>query len=260
MTLNSQAESNAKISPEELMDKNRLAQQFKSLKADCVIKTSGGKRRPSEKSFTWLRSRQDNGIYFNTLTTFKTPAEIKDQAILFLERAANQNEISMYLPAYKKVRRVEASQQKSSFMSSDFSYADMTTFQNKEYNYTEKKSEKCPTDDAKTIDCRVIEATPKDNSTAERTGYSRSIVWVRVDQNTTTQVEHYDKDNKLNKRLIFETSKKMGKGDQGQDLYFAHHLLMNALASEQKTDLNFDQVEINLPLKENIFSLQNFGK
>jgi len=250
----------AELTPNELMEKNRLAQQFNSLKADCVLKTSGGKRRPSEKKFTWLRKRQENKIHFNTLTTFKEPAEIKGQAILFLERTANKNEISMYLPAYKKVRRVEASQQKTGFMSSDFSYADMTTFQNKEYDYRDAGKVKCPTTDASTIDCRIIESKPKDQATIDRTGYSKSIVWVRVDQNTTTQVEHYDADNKLLKRLIFESSKLMGKGDDKQDLYFAHHLLMHAITTDQKTDLAFDTVEINKDVKDSLFDLQNFGK
>ena len=166
----------------------------------------------------------------------------------------------MYLPAYKKVRRVEASQQKSGFMSSDFSYADMTTFQNKEYNYQEIGKGKCPTADAKTFECRTIEARPKEQATIDRTGYTRSLVWVRTDQFTSTQVEHFDENNKLLKRLTFQNSKKMGTGDDGQDLYFAHELLMHSLISDQKTQLTFDSVSVNLEVKDSSFSLQNFGK
>src|SRR3954462_6415674 len=107
--------ASAAMTPREVMVKNEEARKI----ADSVAKASlssklGDKERVKE--FTWWRKLLEDGTRFNTLTRFHSPAEVRGEGILFLEHASDQNEVLMYLPAFKKIRRVESQQQSSSFM------------------------------------------------------------------------------------------------------------------------------------------------
>src|SRR5687768_1175918 len=111
----------------EAMTNHEEARRVKHFQACAFLRSENPGGAVKEKTFTIWSKLKPDGVRYQTLTRFHTPAEVKNEAILLLENEKGENDILIYLPAYQKTRRVERSQQSSSFMGSDFSYSDITT-------------------------------------------------------------------------------------------------------------------------------------
>jgi len=105
-----------------IMAMNEEARRIRDVSSSATIATGGGGSSDKVKRFTWWRKLGADGVRFNTLTRFHAPAEVRDEGILFLEQPGGENEVLLYLPNFKKVRRVESQAQSGSFMGSEQSW------------------------------------------------------------------------------------------------------------------------------------------
>ena len=157
----------------QVMEKNEEVRQLHDLNAGALLETGSGSQVEKIKTFKWWKKLQKDGIHFSTLTRFLKPAEVKNEAILFLENTGGLNDVFLYLPTYKKVRRVESQQQSGSFMGSDLSYSDMATPHVMDYDYKLLTEEKCPESDSANVSCYVVHSKPKTDEIRKRTGFQR---------------------------------------------------------------------------------------
>lgn len=67
---------------------------------------------------------QTNGEDNMRMTRFMVPADVKGTVSLLVEHSVTDDDIWIYLPALKKVRRLVSSNKKDSFVGTDFSYGD----------------------------------------------------------------------------------------------------------------------------------------
>jgi uncharacterized protein len=250
----------AALSPREIMVKNEEARKIPDSIAKASLATkSGDKERVKE--FTWWRKLLDDGVHFNTLTRFHAPAEVKGEGILFLEKGADQNEVLMYLPAYKKIRRVESQNQSSSFMGSEFSYADIATPHVDDYSYKMLKDENCPAfeggQEHSGIKCHVVESTPVSDAVKERTGYSRLVSWVRSDNFMHVQVEFYDQGGSLVKRMQASEIKEV---DPAKKKLMHMRVRMESVAKGKVTVLKFADVKTGQQIPDATFTQASLSK
>ncbi len=239
--------------PDAIMKKNQAARQIPSITALGTIITDGGSRKRLEKTFTWWRQLQKDKTHFNTLTKFHTPANVKGQSILFLEAASEKNEILMWLPTFKKTRIIESSQQRSSFMGSDFSFSDITALQNEDYTYKATGLETCPNENK--LKCYKIQASLKNSAAVARLGYSNLTLWMRPDNNMTDRVHYHDESGKLFKELNTTQIQSAGAG-----LYFSQYLEMKNLSNGQFTIISFSKVDTQTPVPDKRFFKQRLGQ
>ncbi len=239
-----------KPSARQIMEQHQESRKIAQCSAAGKITTGGGGKKEVVKEFQWWRKLKSDNERYNTFTKFLKPAEVRDQAILFQELEGQKNDIQMYLPAYKKVRRVESNQQGSSFMGSEFSYSDITTPHIDDYAYELKKEEACPV--TKSASCYVIETTPSKDSVLERTGVKRSLVWVIKNNNMIEKAEYYDRNGELWKVLL--------AGDflpaKGGKLFVAKIKMQN-VKSGRFTDLEFSKLETEKDIPDRLFTTQN---
>ncbi len=239
-----------------IMKKNEAARKLTQLQASGKIVIDGGSRKRQEKTFTWWRQLQPDGVHYNTLTKFHTPVTVKDQAILFLEAEGDKTEILMWLPTFKKTRIVESSQQNGSFMASDFSFSDITALQNEDYNYANSGMVACPnTRSPKNLQCYKITATLKNPKSAERLGYSKLQLWIRNDNHMSDRVHYFNQAGKLFKELDTTQITQVGKGS-----YFFNHLHMKNLTNGQFTVLEFSNLDSKTVIPAAKFFKQRLGK
>ena len=232
----------------EIMQKNEEARKLPSLKSSAVLVT-GDQSKTSKKEFTWWRKLAGDDR-FNTLTRFQAPATIKGQGILFLEHKAGENEVLLYLPAFKKVRRVENQQQSSSFMGSEFSYSDITAQHLDDYKYKILGNEKC-INDAKVF-CFLIESTPASLMIQERTNYSKVISWVRSDNFMIEKSEYYDLKNEIFKRLVASNIKEI---DSKNHKWFTHFIRMDQIKLNRFTTLEFKTLQKDENVPDSYFTV-----
>ncbi len=257
----SQAAYAASPSAREIMAKNEEARRLKEVIAEATLVTQSPKQDPKSKRFSWSKKLSSDQIHFFTMTRFHSPAEVRDEGILFLERSGGQNEILLYLPAYKKIRRVETQDQKSSFMGSEFSYSDVSTPHLDDYTYRSVKEEPCPTD-AK-ISCYVIESTPANDTIKKRTGYLKSHGWIRKDNFMLAQAEFFEDDGKGAvasapfKRMIAPVIQEV---DPKTHQWMATKIEMENLKNKKKTALEFKNVKVNSGIPDRVFTEQSLAR
>ena len=244
----------AAISPREIMVKNEEARKVSDFEARAKLATGSGSSIKT-KEFTLSRKVQKDGIHNNTLTRFHSPAEVRDEGILILENDNGKNDVMLYLPNFKKIRRVESQQQSGSFMGSVFSYSDIATPHVDDFQYKTIGTEKCPGNQK--LICTKIECTPASNEVLERTGYSKSIVWTRPDNFMIEKAEYFQLDGKLWKIL---TASEIKEVDTKNHKWLAHSLSIVNQLNQEKTDLIFSNVKVNTGLADSIFTQQNLQK
>lgn len=237
----------------EVLEKQEEARKLPSFQAKATLTTTAdGKKAKAPKEFRWWRKLGADKTHFVTLIRFDEPATIRGEGVLIREDKG-ANDVLLYLPHFKKVRRVEGQSQSSSFFGSVFSYSDVAMPHADDYTAKVLRAELCPGDKLK---CWVVEISPATKEILNRTGYKRSVQWIRQDNWITVAGEFYDKKDKLWKRMLAteveEVDAKAGK-------WLPHHVTIEDVQKKRTTVLRLDDVKVNVKLDDTLFTEQNLA-
>jgi len=138
-----------------------------------LIDKSGQERRREVRTLA-----KDYGPDTRQLVFFLSPADVKDTGLLTYDYRgdAKDDDQWLYLPALKKTKRIASNDQSGSFLGTDFSYADLTRVEVEKYDFELLKE-----DEVYGSPVWLIQAIPRTEAEAERTGYEKSIYFVRQD-------------------------------------------------------------------------------
>jgi hypothetical protein len=246
------------LSAKEIMTKNEEARRVTEYETRAKLTTGTvGAAGDKVKDFTLWRKVQKDKVHNSTFTRFHSPAEVRNEGILITENASGKNDVLLYLPNFKKVRRVESQQQSGSFMGSVFSYSDIATPHVEDYGYKMIREEKCPAIEAATQTCAVVECTPANEVVKERTGYSKSIVWIRLDNFMGVKGEYFNLQGVMYKKL---ESSKIKQVDSKNNKWLAHSVYIENLKTKEFTQLEFSNVKVNSGISDAVFTQQNLQK
>jgi outer membrane lipoprotein-sorting protein len=149
----------------------------------------------------------------------------------------------LWLPAFKKIRRITARKKADSFMGSDISYEDMTTRDLEDYAYELQGEE--------TIEGRtyhVLISTPK-----LRSAYGRIVSWVDKQNHTIMKEEFYDRSGALfKKRAVKYRSLK------GYDVL--SEMFMEDVQKKHTTRITFDKIELDTGVDDGLFQEKNLKR
>lgn len=176
---------------------------------------------------------------------FLSPADDKGVAFLKIEHADKDDEMRLWLPAFKKVRRISSKKKADSFMGSDLSYEDMTSRELDEYTY-ELKGEK--TVDG--VDCHILESTPKPGVT--RT-YKRFITYVSKADLVAIQDEAYDTRDKLLKTRTMKYRKE-------KNYNLPIEIFVENVQKQHSTRLVFSDQQIDTGVDDDLFQEKNLKR
>ena len=149
----------------------------------------------------------------------------------------------LYLPSFKKVRRIASHVKNTKFAGTDFTYEDMEAIR-----YSSKYIPKFIKKDGEYY---VLELTPKEGI---KTDYSRLMMWIRTDNFYLTKMEHYNRGNKLFKIMTRNNI------EQVNGYWIAKESEMNDLKAKHKTKMIIDSVKFDSAFSDNIFSKRNLSK
>ncbi len=242
-----------KLNGKEIMQKSEEATRLSQFTAKAVLKSTKKTGEEKSKSFQFWRKLKADGARYQSLTRFSAPAEVKGEAILFLENETGANDILLYLPAYQKTRRIERTQQSSSFMGSDFSYSDLTIPHANDYKYILNKEEVCPGAPSKI--CFRIEGEPATDIVRDQTGYSKMTIWVKKESFTSVRVENYDLTGAFLKSINFSEEEKLSGGK-----WFHKKIEVENKKDGGKTILQFSELKTEEKIPDSLFTQQALGK
>lgn len=180
--------------PEAIMQRALARDGFGLEGGHASITMTIGKDDGSTEARTFdVWSQRKDGLLRSKIV-FRSPAKIAGMAFLLLERNGQPDEQYVYLPAYKKARRITAKERSGAFANSDFTYADLERREVKDATYKELADE-----DIGKEHCNVIDATPKPGTDAT---YAHVTTWLRKTDDLPLRTQFFGADGKIEKTLF----------------------------------------------------------
>jgi outer membrane lipoprotein-sorting protein len=153
-------------------------------KVDMTITDSQGRERT--RQFIILRrdaaKAEDKDQKFYVF--FRRPADVNRTAFLVWKRSGMDDDRWLYLPALDLVKRIAASDERTSFVGSHFYYEDVSGRNPEEDNHALEEV---------TPDYYVLKSTPNDLSRVEFGSYR---TWIHRETFIPIRTEYYDKEGK----------------------------------------------------------------
>lgn len=214
-----------------------------------LIDQNGNERVRTIKLFS-----KDKGKDALRMQFFLSPADVKDTGFLTYDYYGGEidDDQWLYLPDLRKTKRIATSDKSSSFMGSDFSYADMTRRVLDEWNYKLLKE-----DEVAGQKVWLVEAVPVSKKVEDRYGYKKSIVYVRQDNFMVIRAIHVLKSGN---KIKYMEAKKI---EQIDGVWVAVETWMKTTRKKRtlhRTVLTMDNVKYNQDLEEVFFSVRQLEK
>ena len=214
-----------------------------------LIDQNDNERKRTIKLFSKDKGRDTWRMQF-----FLAPADVKDTGFLTYDYYGGDQDDDqwLYLPDLRKTKRIASSDKSSSFMGSDFSYADMTRRVLDEWDYKLLKEDLV---DGQKV--WLIETLPVSKAVEDRYGYKKSIVYVRQDNFMVIRAIHVLKSG--NKVKYMEVK----KIDQIDGIWVAVETWMKTTRNKRtlhRTILTMHDIKYNQDLDESIFSVRQLEK
>ncbi len=154
------------------------------------------RNRKGQESTRYIRTRtlevEGDGDKF--LSIFDKPADVKHTAMLTYSHGLKPDDQWLYLPALKRVKRINSRNKSGPFMGSEFAFEDLGSQEVEKYSYKYLRDEPCGE-----WECYVIERYPE----YEYSGYTRQVGWIDKAEYRTVKVEFYDRKDALLKTLTY---------------------------------------------------------
>ena len=210
-------------------------------RAKMTIMTTSGQTR----TFIYESWSKNHGE--KNLIRYSEPRRARGQATLMLNYA---DDIWMYFPRTKRVRKLATHAKKQKMEGSDFSYEDMGTGDAFINDFTTRRLED---DRMEGSDCYKLELTRNDNADIS---YSSLILWIVKDNFVPVVIDYYSEDdpNKIEKRLVQSDIRII------QDIPTAMKLVMFNRQDNTKTEMEFLEIEYNIPLDDSMFTERGLKK
>ena len=214
-----------------------------------LIDKNGNQRKRSIRSFS-----RDVGADTHRLMFFLEPADVRDTGFLTYDYddPDRDDDQWLYLPALRKTKRIASSDKSGSFMGSDLTYADMTSRNLDDYDFTLKKEM-----EVKGHPVWLIESIPRNKAVIKDTGYTKSLLFVRQDNFFVVRGIHWVKDGGYLKYLDTRTLEQIDGVWVGTEM---HITKKKGKKTVHKTELFWKNVRFNQDLADDLFTIRRLEK
>lgn len=158
-----------------------------------------------------------------SLMEFMNPKDVKGTKMLTWSYKNKEDDQWLYLPAFRRVKRINSSGKSASFMGSEFAFEDLGSQEIEKFNYKwieDKKYEK--------RDVWVLERISKEPS-----GYSKQIIYMDKQIYNPMKIEYYNQRGELLKTAEFSMYKQYTIG--GKKLYRANKIHMKNVQTKKES-------------------------
>jgi len=201
-----------------------------------VLKNSQG-----DENIRKLRMKKLEGVDGDkSLLIFLYPNDLKDTKLLSYEVIGGDDKQWLYLPAIKRVKRINSRNKSGSFMASEFSYEDISSQNYKNYLYIGEAKIVVKNG----IECFEIIRIPRD----KHSGYSKQIVYIGTKSYLAYSGDYYDKQEKLLKKIYFSNYVLLN------GVHRAHKIVIKNIQNKKESSLVWDEDRIKIGLSKKDFS------
>jgi outer membrane lipoprotein-sorting protein len=215
----------------------------RSQRYEGLLQVFDPKGKVSDKR--WTLERLGSHGTSRMVLRFTAPAEVKGVALLVVNHPDRASDQWMWTPAYERDRRIALQDRSTRFFGTDFSFEDLEERDVDQYDYALLGDD--------TIDGTAawkIQSVPKQGKSSQ---YTKTVVWIRKDTYAIARIESYIKDDVV-RRLNYSNIQNV------QGIWTARQLEMTDLRRGSRTRLTLDNLQYNVPMKEEDFTLQSIRR
>lgn len=213
-----------------------------------LINANGQER--VRKTFGATRLGAD-GASNQRVIRFLSPSDVRNTTTLLVE-TAGEDEVSVYLPALKKIRRLARNNKKASFVGTDLSYGDMMGHRPRDWMHTLLRQE-----NLSGTPVYVIESLPRTPQVADDSGYSRRVSWIAQDTFAVLKVDSFDSANALLKTISYLDIESV---DSKARKYQAMRLEVKNAQTNHQTFIKFERFAASATVSDTYFSTRYLEK
>ena len=223
---------------DEIVTKANLAAYYAADngRADVKMTITDSQGRARTREFTILRMDVTDGGEQKFYVYFQKPEDVRDMVYMVWKHIDSDDDRWLYLPALDLVRRIAASDKRSSFVGSDFVYEDISG-----RNINEDTHELAE----ETDDHYTLKNTPKDPASVEFSYYD---IWINKSSFLPYKAQYYDKSGKLYKKVEALKIEEIG------GFPTVTESRVENLDSGSTTTSSFANVRYNIGLTDDIFT------
>jgi hypothetical protein len=210
-----------------------------SQRYEGTLRVIDAKSKVSEKR--WQFDRLGAHGESKTLLRFMAPPEVKGVALLVVNHPDRSSDQWMYTPAIARERRIALQDRSQRFFGTDFSFEDLEERDSDQFDYRLIGEEAVDG-----VPCWKIESRPKKTKTSQ---YTHALVWIRKESYAIARIENYDK-AKLVRRAEYADIQRV------QGIWTATLIEMTDFTRDSRTVLKIDNLQYNLPMKDEDFTIQ----
>lgn len=194
---------------------------------------------------TMLRKNVSGGLDQKYFLYFHQPDDIRGTAFLAWKYPDRETDRWIFIPAVNMVRRIAASDSRSSFVGSDFMYEDISGRNLDKDNYTLLREEELA--DA---ECYVVQGVPK--TPAE---YTRKLSWIDERTFLPRKEEYYDAQNQVARVFTADEIQNVAADQHGTKIAIPSVVkrTMKNVQSGHRTVVTYENVEYDVELPDDIF-------
>jgi len=238
------ADNSSKITSEEVLrgvEDRYVGKTSKAAMKMILIDASGAEK---ERSLTIYRQKIDNANLSN-FQHFHSPNDMMNTTFLVNEKDGSQEKF-IYLPSFKKIRKIVSKDNNVRYVSSDFSYEDLDNFHAVDYICEKLKEEKYENESVHVVECK------KKNTDSQ---YSKIIFKISKEKLIPVATFLYDKKSgALVKQVENRKFKKV------KNIWTPYEIEMKDVKNSTSTKLLLEKIEYDINLSQDTFTQRNMEK
>jgi len=200
-----------------------------------LINQQGGERK---RELTMLRKNMGSGGEQRYYMYFHAPPDVKGTTFLVWKYPAKDDDRWIFIPAIKLVRRIAASDRRSSFVGSDFTYEDISGRDVSDETHTLLRSEAL-----EDRPCYVLESRPVASA-----DYARRVSWIDSERWIPLKEEYLDGRGQKTRQFSADRVEEIGGH------WTVTRRTMRTLQSGKRTEVTFQEVSYDQSLPDNLFT------
>lgn len=231
-------------SADRLISESRNREDGKDVYTEATLVLIDERGRVRNREMRYLQ--RDHGNDEQLTMIFTGPTDVKGvgfQNITYDEKKNEPDGQWLYMPAFRQIRRISATDKRGSFMGSEFAYIDLE--KPRVSDYTQKV-----TGEAAVLGrpCWVVERVARDAEVRARTGYHKTIAWIDKESKVALKQSYFDA-----KGIEFKQMNVL-KFEKIQDIWTIMEMDVHDRVTKKRSKLVFRNVRYNVGLGDKFFN------
>jgi hypothetical protein len=230
-----------------IMNRSRELSLSGSMGADVTLTITEKNGTSRMRTISMTTKTYNDGLE-KRFIKFIEPPDVKGTAMLVIDNRNTPDEMWIFLPALKKTRRIVTSEKGKSFMSSEFSNADMSSptisdFTNRHLEQSGSGHQ------------WIIESKPVSREKSDEYGYSRKLSYVDLNSYRILKMEFYNFDNELFKTIEIKNVHPLSEGK-----YIVQNMVANNIITGRRSQIVLTNIKDDLKIEDTFFTIQNLQR